>query len=150
MLANIPPGILELILRLSGHGMSQRAILRNTGVSQGGISKVLHHVWETERAIQRPHGHRLRMTTPREGRSLIQIMRRNRFLSSSRIRVELIRQTLCHVCAWAVQRLLVAAGNCSRRPARCIKLSHDHCCRRHIWACRHWNWNHQHRSLDIC
>ena len=57
MPANIPPGILELIVRLSGRGLSQRAISRNTGLSQGGISKVLRRVRETRRAIQRPHGH---------------------------------------------------------------------------------------------
>ena len=79
MPANMPPDILELIVRLSARRLSQMAILRNRGVPQGGISKVLRRVWETGRAIQRPHGHRLRMTTPRGDRALIQIMRRNRF-----------------------------------------------------------------------
>ena len=70
------------------------------------------------------------MTTPREDRALIWIMRRNRFLSSSRIRVELIRWTGCR----------------SRRPARCPRLTHDHRRRRRTWARRHRNWNHQHWS----
>ena len=52
MPANIPPGILKLIVRLSGRGL----ISRNTGLSQGGISKVLRRVREIGKPIQRPHG----------------------------------------------------------------------------------------------
>ena len=116
MPANIPPGILELVVRLSGRGLSQRAISRNKRVSQGGISKVLRRVRETGRAIQRPHGHRLRMTTPREDRALVRTMNRNRFLSSSRIRVELTSE-LGVVFLPTRQRCLVAAGYRSRRSA---------------------------------
>ena len=132
MSANIPPWIIVLIVRLSAHVLSQREILRNTGVSRGGISKVIHHFRETRRAIERPHGHRLRMTTPREDRSLVWIMRRNRFLSSLRIRVELIRRTGRHVFAGTVQRYLVAVGYYSRRPAKCPRLTHNHRCRRRM------------------
>ena len=100
----------------SGRGLSRGEISRNTGVSQGGISRVFRPVRETGRAVQRPH--RLRMTTSREDRALIWIMRRNRFPPSWRIRVELIRRTGRRVSARTVQRRLVAAGYCSRRPAR--------------------------------
>ena len=110
--------------------------------SQGGIYKVPRCVQETRRAFQRPYGHRLKMTTPREDCALIRIMRRNRFLSSSRIRVELIRWTGHRVSARTVQRRLVGAGYHSRCPARCPRLTHDHC---H----RHRNWNHQHWSHVI-
>ena len=79
MPANIPPGILELIVRWSGLGLSQWAISRKIGLSQGGISTVFHCVQETGRAIQRPHGHRLRITTPMYDSALFRIMRRNCF-----------------------------------------------------------------------
>ena len=147
--ANNPPVILELIVRLSCRGLSQRPISRNTRVSQSDISKVFRRVRETGRAIQRPHGHWLRMTKPREDRILIRIMRRNRFLSSSRIRVELIRRTGRRGSARTVQRHLVAAGCRSRRPARCPRLTHDHRRQRRVWARWHWSWNHQHWSHVI-
>ena len=73
-------------------------------------------------------------------------MRWNRFLSSSRIRLELIRQTGCCVSARTAQRRLVAAGYLSKRQKRCPCLTHDHRRQCHIWACRHQNWNHQHWS----
>ena len=149
MPANNPLGILELIVRLSGRGLSQRSISMSTGVSKGGISKVLRRVRETERAIHRPHGHRLWMTTPREARALIRIMNRNRYLSSSRIRVELIRRTGPRVSVRTVQRCLIAAGYHSRRPARCPRLTYDHRQRRRVWARWHRNWNHQHWSHVI-
>ena len=142
MPANIPPGISGFIVLLAGCGLSQRALARNTGVSQGIISKVLCHVWETGRAMQRPRGHKLRMATPREDCVLLWILRRNSFLSSSRIRVDLIRRHRSSACM--VQRRLVTAWYCSRRPPICPRLDHDHCCRRSIWAGRHENWNHQH------
>ena len=89
------------------------------------------------------------MTTPRIDRALILIMRRNRFLSSSKTRVELIRRTGRRVSARTVQRCMVAAGYRSRRPARCPKLTHDHRHRCRLWARRHRNWNHQHWSHVI-
>ena len=112
MPANIPPGILELIVRLYGRELPQWARWRNTRMSGGGISKVLR------RAIPKPHGHRLSMTTPSKYRSLIQIMKRNNFISSSRIRAELIRQTGHLVSAYTVQRRLVAAGYRSTTPSQ--------------------------------
>ena len=110
MLANIPSEILELIIWLCGCRLSQRAILRSTGLLQGGISKVLRHVRETGRAVQRPYGHRLMMITPMEECTLIWIMMRNGFLSSLRIRVKLIMWAGHHVCACVAQRRLVAAS----------------------------------------
>ena len=142
--ANVSPGILELIVQLSGRELSQRVISRNTWVSQGGISKFICRVWETGRAIERPHGHWLRMTTARRDHAPIRIMRRKRFISLSRIGVELIRRIGHRVSAHtAVQKRLVAFAYRSRRPARCPKLTQDHrhCLR--VWAHRHLNWNHQ-------
>ena len=96
-----------------------------------------------ERTIQRPHGHHLRTNIPWKGRACIRIVRRNMFLSSSRIRVELIRQSRRSVSAGTVKRHLVAAGYLSRCLARCPRLTHDHRCQRRIWARRHRNWNHR-------
>ena len=89
------------------------------------------------------------MTTPREDRALIRIMRWNRFLSSSRIRVELIRRTGRRVFAHMVQRRLVVAGYRSKRPARCPKLTHDLRRRCREWARSHRNWKHQQWSHVI-
>ena len=86
------------------------AMSKNTEVSQVGISKVLRLFREIGRAIQRPLEHQLRMTTPGKDCTLIRIMTRNRFLSSSRIWVELIRRTGRRVPSRMVQRRLVAAG----------------------------------------
>ena len=73
----------------------------------------------------------------------IRIMRRKRFISLSRIRVELIRRIGHRVSAhMAVQKRLVAFAYRSRRPARCPKLIQDHRHCPHVWAHRHRNWNH--------
>ena len=144
MPATFPLGILELIVLLSDHGLPQRAILRNTRVSQGCSSKVLHWVWGTGRAIHWAHGHELMMIIPREGRTFIWKIRKSRFFSSSRVRVELIRRTGRHVSARAVQWCLVAAGYHPRRPARCPVLIHDHCRWRRVCARKHRTWNHRH------
>ena len=42
------------------------------------------------------------------------------------------------------QIFFVAPGYCSRHPARCPRLTLDHCCRCHMLHHRHQNWNHQH------
>ena len=89
------------------------------------------------------------MTIPRADHALIRIMRSNRFLSSSRIRVGLIRPTGRCVSIRTVQRCLVAGGFRSRRPARYPSLTHDHHRRCRLGARRHWNWNHQHWSHVI-
>ena len=85
-------------------------------------SVVLAKPEELSKGHKPPHGHRLRISTPREDGALIRIMRRNRFLSSSRIKVELIRRTGRRVSARTAQTHLVAAGYHSRRPARCSRL----------------------------
>ena len=107
---------------------------------------VLRRFRETGRVIQRPQGHRLAMTTPRKDCALIRIMRRNRFLSPSRFRVELIRRTGRLVSARMVQRRFVAAGYHPRRPARCPRLTYEHRRQRRVWAHGYRNWNHQHWS----
>ena len=77
-------------------------------------------------------------------------MRRNRFLTSSRIRVELIRQTGRRVSACTAQGRLAATGYCLRRPARCTRLTNaDPCQRCCVWVGRHLNCNHQRWSRVI-
>ena len=55
-----------------------------SGMSQGDISKVLHHVRATSSLTQGLRGHRLKVTTSKEGRVLHGVMEEDRFLLASR------------------------------------------------------------------
>ena len=68
------------------------------------------------------------------------------FAQLSRIRMELIRRTGCHVVVRMVQGRLVATGYRPRHSEQCPRLTPDHRCCRRMLAHRHRNWNRQHSS----
>ena len=74
---------------------------------------------------------------PREDRYLLRMMRFNRFLSSPRLRAELIRRTGRRMSVRTITRRLLEAGYHSRRPTRSPRLTIDHRRRRRQWARRH-------------
>ena len=88
MLTNIRQVIIEVIVRFSGHGLSQSEISIITGVSQGAIWKVLCNGRETNSLTQGLRGHWLKTSTSSEDRAFLRFMKGNMFLSASKIRVE--------------------------------------------------------------
>ena len=71
------------------------------------------------------------------------IMKGSRFLWVSRIRVELTRRIRCRIFVYLVLIYLIVAEYRSRHPARCPRLTPDHCHLLRILLHRHQNWNHQ-------
>ena len=71
---------MQLIVRFSCEGHRQIDIAQITGVTQGAISKILKRVRQTGSPNQRPLGHRQSISTPREDRYLLRMMRANRIL----------------------------------------------------------------------
>ena len=134
MARHIPPAIMQLIVRLSRQGRRQKAIAEITGVTQGAVSKILKRFRDTGNANQRPRGHRQRLTTARQDHGLLRMMRKNRFLSSARLRVDVIRQIGRQISLRTINRRLLTAGYPARRPARCPRLTNDYRRRRRQWA----------------
>ena len=89
---NLPQQILQRIVRLSADGNYQREVARMLGVSQGCISKILRCNRETGRPHQRKPGGSIKISTPREDRQLLRMVRMNRFISAPRLRMQMIRQ----------------------------------------------------------
>lgn len=141
---NLQPQILQRIVALSGEGHSQREVARMLGVTQGCVSKVLRRNRGTGRPDQRKRGGRSKMTSAREDRQLLRMVRANRFLTSTRLKVQMIRRFGRRLSARTIRRRLLAAGYRSCRPARCPRLTLDHRRRRRVWGRRHRAWTLQH------
>lgn len=141
---NLQPQILQRIVALSAAGHSQREVAVVLGVSQGCISKVLRRNRETGRPDQRNRGGRGKITSDREDRQLLRMARANRFITSTRLRVQMIQRLGRRLSARSIRRRLLAAGYRSRRPARCPRLTMVHRRRRREWGRTHRVWTLQH------
>ena len=124
--------ILQRIVRLSDCN-SQRKVARMLGVSQGCISKILLCNQETGRPHPRKHGGSMKISTPREDRQLLQMIRTNRFISAPRLRMQMIRWFGRQMSIRTIRRRLLATGYWSRRPASCPRFTLEH-----RWRCREW------------
>jgi transposase len=140
---NLPQQILQRIVRLSADGNSQREVARMLGVSQGCVSKILRRNRETGRPHQRKRGGSMKISTPREDRQLLRMVRTNRFISAPRLRMQMIRRFRRRMSVRTIRRRLLAAGYWSRRPARCPRLTLEHRRRRREWGRRHRVWDHR-------
>ena len=83
---------LMLMVRATSEDYSQREEARLLGVSQGCISKILRCNWDTGRQHQRRRWGRRSLTTDRENRQLIRMVRDNGFISAPRLCVDMIRR----------------------------------------------------------
>ena len=132
--------ILQRIVRLSADGNSRREVTMMLGVSQGCTSKILRRKRETGRPHQRKRGGAIRISTPREDRQLLRMVRTNRFISAPRLRMQMIRRFGRRMSVRTIRRRLLATGYWSRRPARCPRLTLEHRRRRREWGRRHGVW----------
>ena len=87
---NLPEQILQRIVRLSADGNSQREVARMLGVSQGCISKILRCNQGTDRPHQRKRGGSMKISTPREDRQLLRMVRTNRYISAPHLRMPIL------------------------------------------------------------
>ena len=78
------------------------------------------------------------LTTAREDKQLIQMVRGNRLISAPHLCVEMIRWFGSSLSVWSFLNRLLAAGYMSRRPDGCPRLILDH--RR---LCRAWGRTHR-------
>ena len=133
---NLPEQIQQRIVRLkSGE------VARMLGVSQGCISKIMRHNRETARPHQRKRGGSMKISTPREDRQLLRMVRMNHFFSAPRLRMQTIGRFGRRMSVRTIRRRLLAAGFWSRRPARCPRLTLEHRRRRREWGRRHRVWD---------
>ena len=131
---NLPEQILQRIVRLSADGNSQREVARMLGVSQGCTSKILRSNRETGRPHQRKRGGSVKISTPREERQLLRMVRTNRFISAPRLGMQMIRRFGRRMSVRTIRRRLLAAGYWSRRPSICPRLTLEHRRRRREWV----------------
>ena len=111
------------------------------GVSQGCISKILWHNRETVWPHQRKRRCSMKISTPWEDRQLLWMVRTNRFISSPRLRMQMIRRFGRRMSVQTIRRWLLATGYWFRRPARCPRLTMEHRRRRPEWGRRHRVWD---------
>ena len=137
----LPEQILQRIVKLLANGNSQRKVARMLGVSRGCISKILRRNRETSRPHQRKRGGSMKISTPREDRQLLQMVRTNWFISAPRLRMQMVRRFGRRMSVRAIRRQLLATGYWSRRPARCPRLTLEHRRRRREWGKRHNVWD---------
>ena len=132
------------ILRLSAECYFQWEVANMLGVPQECVYKVLR----PNRDIGRPHqwrrGGRRCLTTAREDRQLIRMVRDNRLISDPRLRVEMIRWFESRLSVWSFLNKLLAAGYMSRRPNGCPRLTLDHRRLRRAWGRMHRKWDLRH------
>ena len=93
-----------------GRWQFSREVARMLGVSQGCISKILRRNWETGRSHQRKRGGSMKISTPREDRQLLRMVRTNRFISAPRLRMQMIRRFGRRMSVRIIRRRLLAAG----------------------------------------
>ena len=134
---NLPEKILQRIVRLSADCNFQREVARMLGVSQGCRSKFLRRNRETGRPHQGRRGGSMKISTPREDRQLLRMVRINRSISAPRLRMQMIRRFGRRISVQTIRRRLLAARYWSRRPARCPRLILEHRRRRREWMRRH-------------
>ena len=118
-------------------GNSQREVVRILGVSQRCISKLLRCNRETGRSHQRKRGGSMKISTQREDRQLLQMVRTHCFISAPRLRMQMIRRFGRRLSVRTIRRRLLIAGYWSRRPAICPRLTLEHRRRRRGWGRRH-------------
>ena len=138
---NLQQLILKRILRLLADGNSQQEVARMLGVSQGCISKILRCNRETGRPHQRKRGGSMKISTPREDRQLLRMVRTNCFISAPRLRMQMNRRFGKRMSVGTIRRRVLAAGYWSRHPARCPRLTLEHRRRCREWGRRHKVWD---------
>ena len=89
---NLQDQILVRIVKLSAEVYFQREVARMMGVSQVCISKILWCKRKTGRPHQRRRWGRRILTTAREDRQLVWMVRDKRFIAAPRLRVAMISQ----------------------------------------------------------
>lgn len=122
-------------------GFSQRRIGRILGQPRETIRDALRRYRETGRYTRRPGQGRIRCTTEREDRLLVNNVLRNRFLTAVEARNRLYEVEGNSISERTVRRRLAERGLRPFRPARVPELLPQHRRDRLRFAREHVNWN---------
>lgn len=132
------------IVTLSNEGYKQNQIAIRLRKSQSAVSKILKRYTETGNYRRRPGQGRKRCTTVVDDRFLILSSTRNRTLTSTHLRNELLNVRQVNVSSKTVRRRLKEAGLNPRRPAIVPRLLQIHRTRRLEFARTHIHRNIEH------
>ena len=138
---NLPEQILQWIVKLLADGNFQREVARMLGVSQACISKILWCNRETGRPHQRKLRGSIKISSPREDRQLLRMVRTNHFISAPCLRMQMICWFGRWMSVWTIRRWLLAIRYWSRHPARWPRLILEQRRRRREWGRRYKVWD---------
>lgn len=129
------------IVTLYNEGYRQKDIARRLRRGQSTVSNILKRYQETGNFVRRPGQGRKRCTTAIDDRFLILNSTRNRTLTSTHLKNELLNVRQINVSSKTVRRRLKEAGLKPRRPAKVPRLLQNHKTRRLEFARTHIQWN---------
>jgi len=140
-------GLRNQIVAYNDAGLSNRQIAARVHVSRRTVIRILQR--QAANGTLRPGRStgRPRITTPRNDRRMMAIVRQNRQMSSSAIAAQMRVQHAIQISRQTVNRRLVASGYRARRMIKKPRLTARHCASRLQWANRYSNltvahWNH--------
>ena len=128
------------VVTLSNEGYLQKDIARRLQITQSAVSKILKRYRETGNYRRRPGQGRKRCTSAADDRFLVLQSLRNRSLTSTYLRNELLNVRQVNVSSKTVKRRLRDADLKSRRPVKVPRLSQNDKRRRLQFARAHVNW----------
>jgi len=140
-------GLRNQIVAYNDAGLSNRQIAARVHVSRRTVIRILQR--QAANGTLRPGRStgRPRITTPRNDRRMMAIVRQNRQMSSSAIAAQMRVQHTIQISRQTVNRRLVASGYRARRMIKKPRLTARHRASRLQWANRYSNltvahWNH--------
>jgi len=127
------------IIGMIESGMSRKAVARTFGYHHSVISRLVQKHQETDAVKDRPRSGRPRVTTVRQDRALLRLVRRYPFASSNFLKDNwLPNRRLCHR---TVRNRLKSAGLRSRRVIKRPRLLERHQRERLAWCLARRGWN---------
>lgn len=128
------------VVTLSNVGWRQSHIARFVGITQSAVSKILNRHRQTGNFKKRPGQGRRRCTTHRDDRFLILQSLRDRTLTSTHLKNQLLNAKQVNVSSKTVRRRLKEANLKARRPVKVPRLTQNARVRRLQFARAHGDW----------
>ncbi|KAK7097776.1 hypothetical protein V1264_004707 [Littorina saxatilis] len=127
------------IIGMDATGASFKAIGRQLGYHYTVISRLVRKHRQTGDFKDRPQSGRPRVTSEREDRALLRIIRREPFSTSTVLKRTWLPNR--HLSTRTVRNRLKAAGMAARRVIKRPRLTDDHKRRRLAWCLARQRWN---------
>jgi len=131
-----------IALALMNEGCSQTEVARKLGVSQSAISRAKKRAEESGNLTSRPRSGRPRVTTPRTDNKIHLEIKKNPFLTSTRLQLDLLETS--RVSRQTIRRRLKDEfGLPARKPVKKPHLTAFQMKRRHNFAKKYAKWTKQ-------